>query len=325
MDGGISLDALRNVPNVEKLTDMVGAFGLTPGWIPRRKPILSPAPRTEFKTMHWQYATAKAAMDGAGKVIGTDLAERRNLVMRNPIPDNEVATLRTLVCAYQTILPGEVARTHRHAPHAFRVILDSRGAWSCVNGDKHPMDTGDIVLTPGWCWHGHGHDGSDQAYWFDGLDVPLTHLLEPMFFEDWPAGGLEPIKRTTPDSPFRFTDAFIRKSLDEAKEDHEGHYGKRIVLDTHTMPTMGIWVHRWKPGWQSRPYRTTSNQVFLVMQGSGRSTVGGQTIEWRFGDTFAAPCWHDIRHEAADEAQVMCMTDEPLLRFAKYHRRQALD
>ena len=21
------------------------------------------------------------------------------------------------------------------------------------------METGDVVLTPGWCWHGHGHDG----------------------------------------------------------------------------------------------------------------------------------------------------------------------
>lgn len=261
----------------------------------------------------------------AGRLIDVSLAERRNLVMRNPAPGASFETSRTLVCAYQMILPGEKAPSHRHSSHALRVIIDSKGSFSIVNGEKTPMETGDVVLTPGWCWHGHGHDGDQPAYWFDGLDVPLTHLLEPMFFEDWPAGGLEPIKRTTPDSPFRFTDAFIRKSLDEAKEDHEGFYGKRIVLDTSTMPTMGIWVHRWRPGWQSRPYRTTSNQVFLVMQGSGRSVIGGQSVEWGFGDTFAAPCWHEIRHEARDEAQVMCMTDEPLLRFAKYHRRQALD
>jgi gentisate 1,2-dioxygenase len=40
------------------------------------------------------------------------------------------------------------------------------------------METGDVVTTPGWCWHGQ------PAYWFDGLDVPLTHLLEPMFYEE---------------------------------------------------------------------------------------------------------------------------------------------
>ena len=30
------------------------------------------------------------------------------------------------------------------------------------------METGDVVLTPGWCWHAHGHDGDRPAYWFDG-------------------------------------------------------------------------------------------------------------------------------------------------------------
>ena len=59
------------------------------------------------------------------------------------------------------------------------------------------MESGDIVLTPGWHWHGHGHDGQEQAYWFDGLDVPLTHLLEPMFFEDHPDIGKTCIRRST--------------------------------------------------------------------------------------------------------------------------------
>ena len=48
------------------------------------------------------------------------------------------------------------------------------------------MDTGDVVLTPGWFNHGHGHDGDAPAYWFDGLDVPLTHLFELTFFEEHP-------------------------------------------------------------------------------------------------------------------------------------------
>ena len=70
--------------------------------------------------------------------------------------------------------------------HALRVIIDAKGAFSTVNGEKMPMETGDVVLTPGGCWHGHGHDGDRAAYWFDGLDVPVTHLLEPMFFEEHP-------------------------------------------------------------------------------------------------------------------------------------------
>ncbi len=48
------------------------------------------------------------------------------------------------------------------------------------------MMPGDVVLTPNWCWHGHGNDSRACAYWLDVLDVPLVQLLEPMFFEPHP-------------------------------------------------------------------------------------------------------------------------------------------
>lgn len=310
---------LSAAPDLDALQHRVGTKGLTPGWIRRDKPILVHQPLENFLPMHWRWSDAKAGMDGAARLIGTDLAERRNLVMRNPVEDNDYATLRTMVSAYQTILPGEVARSHRHAPHAFRVILDSHGAWSCVNGEKHPMETGDIVLTPGWSWHGHGHDGQDQAYWFDGLDVPLVSLLEPMFFDEHP-DGLEPILRTTPDSPYRFTRAWQETELARTPEDPNGFFGRRIAIDTTTMPSMEIHVQRWRSGFESRPYRTTANQIFLVMQGKGRSTIGRETIDWSFGDTFTAPCWHAVQHKASDDAMVMSMSDAPVQRFCKYLR-----
>jgi gentisate 1,2-dioxygenase len=100
-------------------------------------------------------------------------------------------------------LPGEIAPSHRHSSHALRVIIDGKDAYSIVNGQKIPMDTGDVVLTPGWCWHGHGHDGDQPAYWFDGLDVPLTQLLEPMFYEEHP-GKYQPVEGIATSSPFRF-------------------------------------------------------------------------------------------------------------------------
>ena len=150
MDGSPRLiDELRNLPTLDALQAAIDARNMTPGWIKRPKPILWKEMRSEFVPAHWRYTEAKAAMQAAGRLIGTDLAERRNFVMRNPIPGNEIATLRTLVCAYQSIMPGEKARSHRHAPHALRVILDSRGSYSTVQGEKTPMETGDIVLTPG--------------------------------------------------------------------------------------------------------------------------------------------------------------------------------
>lgn len=72
-----------------------------------------------------------------------------------------------------------------------RTFMDSRGSYSIVNSWRHPMETWDIVLTPGGHLHGHGHghDGSAQAFWFDCLDIPLGHLLEPMSTEEHPDGG----------------------------------------------------------------------------------------------------------------------------------------
>jgi gentisate 1,2-dioxygenase len=173
-------------PSLEHLYEEVERLHLTPGWIPRKKPILWSEPNPTFAPAHWSYTQARASLDEAGRLIDVSLAERRNLIMQNSAPASNFETARTLVCAYQMILPGEVAPSHRHSSHALRVILHGEGSYSVVNGQKMPMETGDIVLTPGGCWHGHGHEGAQPAYWFDGLDVPLTHLLEPVFFDEHP-------------------------------------------------------------------------------------------------------------------------------------------
>jgi gentisate 1,2-dioxygenase len=312
---------LRDLSSLEALVSAIGERNMTPGWIRRQKPFLYPEMHSAFVPAHWRYAEAKAAMQAAGRLIGTDLAERRNFVLRNPAPGNDYATLRTLVAAYQSILPGEKARSHRHAPHALRVILESRGSYSIVDGDKHPMETGDIVLTPGWSWHGHGHDGGEQAYWFDGLDIPLNHLLEPMFFEEHPL-GFEPVRRVTADSPMRFTWKRIRQDLHTASQDE--FFGKTIALEAPAMPTITLKVHAWPAGWRNRPYRHSVNTVYVVMQGEGRSVMGEQAFGWSFGDTLALPAWTRVEHHATSDAVVFSMSDEQLMRWTRYHRFEAL-
>lgn len=310
---------IADVATLDDLYDHLGTMDMTPGWTKREEPILYPEPTTPFKPVHWRYAECEKALDAAGRLINTELAERRNLVMRNPVEGNDIATTRTLVCAYQMILPGEKARSHRHAPHAFRVIIDGKGSFSTVDGKKTPMETGDIVLTPGWCWHGHGHDGDEPAYWFDGLDVPLNHLLEPMFFEEHP-DGFEDVETVTAESPYRFTWDGTQRALETAEADVDGYFGPRIRLDAPSMPTMALYVHRWDSGFKSCKQRSATNNIFVVMQGSGSSTIGGETFNWERGDTVAAPCWSWIEHQASEDAVVMCMSDEPLMRFAKYYR-----
>jgi gentisate 1,2-dioxygenase len=324
MDGlNTRVDELRSLASIDALQTAIGKINMTPGWIKRDPPILSPEMRSKFVPAHWRYAVAKAGMQSAGRLIGTDLAERRNFIMRNPIPNNDIFTTRTLICAYQSMLPGETARSHRHSPHALRVVLESRGSFSIVDGEKTPMESGDIVLTPGWSWHGHGHDGSEQSYWFDGLDVPLTHLLEPMFFEEHPQGW-EHVHTVTERSPMRFIWQDTLAALDRAPADPANHFGKTVRLPAPSMPTIAIDVHQWSSGWRNTPYRHSSNAIYVVMQGRGRSTIGESTFDWEFGDTIAAPAWNRIAHQASADTVMFEMSDIELMRWARLYRLETL-
>jgi gentisate 1,2-dioxygenase len=314
----------RDIPTLDSLYEAAAGVNFTPGWMPRKKPILWGEPRPEYVPAHWSYDDAKAGLDAAGRLIDVSLAERRNLVMRNPAPGSNFETSRTLVCAYQMILPGEKAPSHRHSSHALRVIIDGKGSFSTVNGEKMPMETGDVVLTPGWCWHGHGHDGDQPAYWFDGLDVPLTHLLESMFYQEHPQKH-EKVERVAAKSPYRFTREDIARRLDDAKPDGEGFHGPRITLEAPEMPPMGLSMERLSVGRNTRRYRTTANIIFHVTEGAGESTIGDKHFAWKRGDTFVAPGWHAISHRATSDAQMFEMSDEPLLRFSNYYRFEALD
>jgi gentisate 1,2-dioxygenase len=312
-----------DISTLESLYESADAVNFTPGWIPRNKPILWPEPRPVFMPAHWSYEDAKAGLDAAGRLIDVALAERRNLVMRNPAPIAGFETSRTLVAAYQMILPGEHAPSHRHSSHALRVIIDGKGSYSIVDGEKTLMETGDVVLTPGWCWHGHGHDGDKPAYWFDGLDVPLTHLLEPMFFQEHPQ-KYQKVERVAQTSPYRFKHEDIARRLDAAATDPEGFHGARVTLAAPTMPPMSLVMERLPSGTRTKRYRTTANTIFHVVEGAGESAIGDKRFAWRRGDTFVAPSWHAIGHRATSDAQLFVLSDEPLLRFANYYRFEAV-
>lgn len=316
-----NLDEIAQAPDLTSLYRYVDISGLTPGWIPREIPILWREPKAKLRAAHWQFAAARAALDAAGRLIDVSLAERRNLLMRNPQPGTNFATVNSLVCAYQTILPGESALSHRHAPHALRLILDAKGSYSVVNGEKVPMETGDVVLTPGWHWHAHGHDGDKPAYWLDVLDVPLVHLLEPMFYEEHP-NGLEPDIRPVAETRFRFSRDWIARKLNGAAADPEGVAGRKIILPAPSMPALEISMQRLESAFSTRPVRTTANQVFCIVDGDGVTEVDGKEFSWRIGDTVVVPAWTWHRHRTVGGATLFSVSDGPLMKWAKYARRE---
>ena len=281
-----------------------------PGWA-KRKPGLYPAPTENYLPAAWQWASGRAALDEAGKYVDHAHAERRNLVLANPLEGNTYGTLRTLVIAYQMIMPGENARSHRHTPNAGRFILESENAYTVVDGEKLEMRNNDVLLTPNWRWHSHISESDAPSYWLDFLDVPLVQLLEPMFFEPNRTTN-EKIIEVPGESPFIFRWDNVQRGLDAAPADPEGFHGKRVHLPSDSMPTIGLYMQRLEAGSQTTAYRTTANHAFIGVEGEGETTVDGETFSWSRGDVVAAPAWRRFSHRATSDATLFVVTDEPV-------------
>ncbi|HUD88734.1 MAG TPA: cupin domain-containing protein [Xanthobacteraceae bacterium] len=320
-------DDLARSGSLEELYGKLGQIGIAPGWA-KATPSLWPAPRKNFAPAHWKYEQARGALDAAGRLINTELAERRNLILFNPATTNSYGTVRTLVSAYQMIMPGEWARAHRHTPNALRLIIDAEaGVYTDVNGVKLAMEPGDVLLTPNWSSHGHGNDSRACAYWLDFLDVPLVQLLEPMFFEPTEEDKTQETTHAafeaappTKDSPFVFPISETLKRLDATTPDPAGRFGTAVELGSPAMDTIGLFMMRLEPRAKTAPYKTTANNVYAVVKGTGATTVDGERFEWSRGDVIAAPAWLPHHHEAAEDALLLRVTDEPVMQRLGFYR-----
>jgi gentisate 1,2-dioxygenase len=302
----------------------IGRHQMLAGWNRRGNPPMWPEPKGDFVPAVWHYAEAADLLLRSADHIPAERTERRNLIMVNPSAGNHYPTLKTHVLAYQMVLPGERARTHRHSPHAGRVVLESDGAYTIVNGVRIPMQRGDVVLTPGMHWHGHAHDGTEPAIWVDFLDVPLVQLLEPMFFEPYP-GDWQPAERETRDTPLLFPYDVTRERLAAAEPDATGRYGRRIELGDPALPTVGLYMQQLEPGTTTSPFRTSANYQYVVIDGDGSSVIEGVEVSWSRGDTIAAPSWRGQLHRSEHGAVLLAITDEPLQRYCGYLRTEAYE
>lgn len=316
---------LREIDTLEQLYAVFDELSMEGGWH-RRTPALWPEPRKNFLPERWRYADIQSVLDAAGRLVDHSMADRRNVTMRNPVAGNEYATVRTLVAAYQLIKPGETADAHRHTPAALRIILDGSGTYTVVNGTRVEMRPGDVLLTPSTAWHSHSHESEstgDDCYWVDILDVPLVHLLEPMFFERYPE-RLEPNPVDVDSSPiaFRWEDSIA--GLDAAEPPAHGMASKEIELGRPALPTVSIHIQRLDAGLISPTLRTTSNSIFTVIDGSGETEIDGTTLTWERGDVIAVPAWRPYQHRVTADAHLVRCSDEALFSALGLLRTQTL-
>lgn len=305
-----SADSVSEIRSLDELNVVLQSLAFRAGWN-KHAPSLWPAPSTRFQPAFWRWSDAKLALEAAGDLISTELADRRNLFMVNPREGNYYATLRTLVCAYQMILPGERARSHRHSPNALRLVLDvPENTYTVVDGVRIDMQPGDVVLTPNWCWHGHGNDGDRAAYWIDFLDVPLVQLLEPMFLEHWPVGFQDP-EEVSRNAPYVFPWIQTERQLAEAAPDSHGR--ERVELRSSSLPTISLHVERVRADQGGRLMRSTANQIVACINGTANIVIEDQVVRMSQGDVVAVPSWHWHRIRTEAEATFLFVSDEATL------------
>jgi gentisate 1,2-dioxygenase len=284
---------------LDSLNPEFESLSMRAGWN-KKEASLWQEPRVSFKSAHWKWAEAQAGLDAAAPLISTELAERRNLFLVNPVEGNHYATLRTLVCAYQMICPGERARSHHHSPNALRLVLEvGPDVYTVVNGERLDMKKNDVVLTLGNMWHGHANDGPINAYWIDFLDVPLVQMLEPMFMAHWPQGFQEP-DRANQSKDLCFAWEEVEKQLLAKMAECQNGKMARVVLDAPNLLTMELSMTMLAPGASTLNHRSTENQIVAVVEGNGETCVGGQTLTWTRGDVLALPGWLPVQHFAKD-------------------------
>ncbi|HEY8608400.1 MAG TPA: cupin domain-containing protein [Noviherbaspirillum sp.] len=308
--GGPSVD-FAAAGDLESLYALLDEVRMKNGWA-KPTPSIYPEPKQFFVPAHWRYADARAALHAAGRLVGTEWAERRNLIMANPIPGNDYATTRTMVGAYQMVKGGESARSHRHTPNAMRIVLEAApDTYTIVEGKKIPMLPGDVLLTPNWQYHGHANESAQDSYWIDVLDAPLVQYLGPMFFNVHP-DRLEPASGTDPASPMRFAFADYRPALVAAPEVAPGV--RTLELGADSLPTMGrTAVHLAAQSTWDHP-RTTANQIFAVVAGQGTAQLGDRSVAWSKGDMLVVPSWNPHSFHADEEAVLLCISDAPVMR-----------
>jgi len=319
-DKSETLAQIRAANNLDEIYPVLASLLATPGWH-KKRPSLWKEPRTEYTPQHWSYEICAAAIDRAGQWISTELAERRNTLLFNPVGDNDYDTVRTLVAAYQMIKPGEYARAHRHSPNAMRLVLDATpGCYTVVDGVELPMTPGDFLLTPGGCWHSHylGEDAESNAYWIDFLDVPLVHRLEPMFFEEHP-DGYQPVDTRASEHDWYFPEAMTSRQL---AEQSDANGWRRLTLDTQAhISTVEISYIGLDAGRTASFVRDTASRILAVTKGQGSARIGNREFTWKRGDVMAVPSWHDFRLSAGEDATVMEVSDMPVLRKLGLYRQ----
>ena len=269
----------------------------------------------------WRWQQTRPVLLETAKIVAPSIVERRVLQMFDPErAGGSEASTGLINGTLQAMMPGEVARPHRHTMNALRFILEGDGAETIVNGKACPMHPGDLILTPAMTWHEHVNRTQTPALWVDILDVDLIRLLGLARFFPGPVpgqptriddaafsavgvvpAGVDPAEHTY--SPvFRYPWTDVVKALAEAPAEADGSRRVRYVnplTGGACMALVDCSVTELPASGATTPRRSTASALCTVVAGEGVSTIGEKRLEWAEGDTFTIPQHSWCHHQAS--------------------------
>ena len=286
----------------------------------------------------WRWTEMQPLIKAAIAVRSMEAIERRVLSLVSPhsaAVGGATGTTTNLNAGLQILMPGEAARPHRHSMNALRLVLSGSGAVTVVDGKSCTMSEGDLVITPGWCWHEHVHRGDQPIVWLDVLDASLHRYLGTDAFQPGPANeappsapdsafasaGIVPVSpgAAGPFSPmFRYAWSDAAAALSAAPAERDGTRRVKYTNPLSGGPVMTLLdcaLIEIPPGTETTAIRTTANAVCAVVQGSGATRVGSETLSWSRRDVFSLPHGNWITHRGGDStARLFLVSDREVLR-----------
>jgi gentisate 1,2-dioxygenase len=263
----------------------------------------------------WRYRDIRPDLIKAGELAPIEKAERRVLALANPgLGLENVQATPSIFIGLQMILPRETAPNHRHSPSAVRMVIEGEGGFTVVQGEKCPMEKGDLILTPSGVWHQHEHAGSGPVIWLDALDLPIIRALEasyaiegePQAIRNEPdssqtryrRAGLVPYRslegRRTRYPLLRYPWREVREALVSLAEvTPNAELVQLAYVNPETgrecMPVLGFSAIMLRPGETVAVTRRSASAVLHVIEGEGEAEVDGVTLAFSDHDTLAIP------------------------------------
>jgi gentisate 1,2-dioxygenase len=330
--------APSRTPEREAFYKELAPHNMAPLWEVLRA-LVTREPQTPCVPALWHYDEVRPYLMRSGALITAKEAERRVLILENPALAGKSAITHTLYAGLQLILPGEVAPAHRHSQSALRFVIEGKGAFTAVDGERTYMSPGDFIITPSWTWHDHGNDSAEPMVWLDGLDIPLVATLDASFMEPGNAeqhmvsrppgdalarygAGLLPVdwKPAVKTSPvFNYPYERTREALETLRRQNEWDacHGLKLryvnpATGDYAMPTMATFMQLLPKGFAGASYRSTDGTVFVCVEGRGETRIGETTLSWGPRDVFTVPSWARHQHSALSDAVLFSFSDRPV-------------